>query len=73
MNKRLSEALARISELPEDRQEAAADLLIDFVEHPEVYELTPEQMAELDRRLDGDEDEIVSDEEVVAFFASLKA
>ena len=71
MNKRLSEAFERVSELPEERQEAAADLLIDFVEHPEAYELTPEQIAELDRRLD--DNEVASDEEVAAFFASLKA
>ncbi len=71
MNKRLSEALSRISELPDDRQEAAAELLLDFVEHPEAYELTPEQLAEIERRLD--DDDYASPEEVEAFFARLKA
>jgi putative addiction module component (TIGR02574 family) len=71
MNKRLSEALSRISELPDDRQEAAAELLLDFVEHPEAYELTPEQLAEIERRLD--DDDYASPEEVEAFFARFKA
>ena len=71
MNKRLSEALSRISELPEERQEAAADLLFDFVEHPEAYELTPEQIAEVERRLE--DDDYATAEEVEAFFARFKA
>jgi hypothetical protein len=71
MNKRLGEAVARVRELPEERQETAANLLFHFVEHPQAYELTPEQLEELDRRLDSDE--IASEEDVAAFFASLKA
>jgi hypothetical protein len=71
MNKRLSEALSRISELPEERQEAAADLLFDFVEHPEAYELTPEQIAEIDEALK--ENDYATPEEVEAFFAKFKA
>jgi hypothetical protein len=71
MNKRLSDAVSRLGKLPDEKQDAAASLLFDFIEHPEAYELTPEQIAELDRRLD-DED-YASDEEVQAFFARMKA
>jgi hypothetical protein len=71
MNKRLSEAFARIGQLPEERQEAAADLLDHFVEHPEAYELTSEQMAEIDEALK--EDDYATPEEAEAFFAKFKA
>jgi len=71
MNKRLSEAFERVSELPEERQEAAADLLIDFVEHPEAYEVTPEQIAEIDQARR--EDDYATPEEVEVFFAKFRA
>jgi hypothetical protein len=70
MNKQLSEAIARVSELPEDRQEAAAVLLLDFLDGGPDVELTPEQIAEIERRLE--EDEVASDEEVKAFFDRIK-
>jgi hypothetical protein len=70
MNKQLSEAIARVSELPEDRQEAAAVLLLDFLDGGPDIELTPEQIAEIERRLE--EDEVASDEEVKAFFDRIK-
>ena len=70
MNKQLSEVIARVSELPEDRQEAAAVLLLDFVDGGPDIELTPEQIAEIERRLE--EDEVASDEEVRAFFDRIK-
>ncbi len=72
MNKRLTEAISRVRELPEERQQAVATLLLDFLdnEHAENL-LTPEQIAELERRLD-DED-YASDKEVQAFFARFKA
>lgn len=72
MNSKLSQAIAKIRELSEDRQEAAADLLFEFVEHPDGFPvLTPEQQAELDRRLDGND--IASEQEVQTFFARFKA
>jgi len=72
MNKRLSDAISRLNELPEDRQEAVAELLLDYLDHEEVnIELTTEQIAELDRRLN--DDDFASEDEVKAFFASLKA
>jgi hypothetical protein len=72
MNSKLSDAISRVRELPEDRQEAAAALLLDFLEHGDAETtLSPEQIAELDRRLE--ENDIASDEEVKAFFARFKA
>lgn len=72
MNKRLSEAISRLSDLPEDRQQAAAVLLLDFLDNEDAeIELTPEQLAELDRRLD--DNDFASEEEAEAFFARLKA
>jgi putative addiction module component (TIGR02574 family) len=72
MNKRLSDAISRLNELPEDRQEAVAELLLDYLDHEEVnIELTAEHIAELDRRLN--DDDFASEDEVKAFFASLKA
>lgn len=69
MNKRLNEAITRVSKLPDEQQEAAAAVLLDFLEHGDV-DLTPEQIAEIERRLD--EDDIATDEEVEAFFKRLK-
>jgi vacuolar-type H+-ATPase subunit H len=71
MNKQLSEAIARIRALPEERQQEAAALLQDFLsQESEEIELTPEQIAEIERRLD--DDDIASDEEVKAFFDHFK-
>jgi len=59
--------IARLRELPEDRQQAAAAWLLDFLEHDqEEIELTPEQIAEIERRLE--EDDVATDAEVKAFF-----
>ena len=70
MNKQSGEAIKRVSELPEDRQEAAAALLLDFLDHDEDFELTPEEIAEIERRLK--ENDIVSDEEMKDFFDRAK-
>jgi hypothetical protein len=68
MNKQLSEAITKLGELPEDRQEQAALLLFDFIEQEESdVQLTPEQIAQIRRR--EDEDDVATDEEVKAFFA----
>jgi hypothetical protein len=71
MNKRLSDAIVRLKELPEERQEAAASLLFDFIDHGDDFELTPEQIAEIERRLESNE--VATDEEVKAFFERMKA
>jgi hypothetical protein len=70
MNKKLSEAIIRVSELPEDRQQAAAALLLDFLDHDQDFELTSEQMAEIERRLQ--ENDILSDKETKDFFDRMR-
>jgi hypothetical protein len=72
MNKRLEEAITKLRSQPEERQQEAAELLLDFLEHQsaDVY-LSPEQIAEVERRLE--EDDFATDEEVKAFFERLKA
>ena len=71
MNKRLNDAVTLVSELPDEQQEAAATLHLDFLSAGgEEIALTPEQIAEIERRLD--DDDIASDEETKAFFARMK-
>jgi len=71
MNKRLSEAIARLSELSDEQQEDAAALLIDFLDRGKVdADLTPERIAEIERRLE--EEDMATDEEVEARFARAK-
>ena len=72
MNKRLEEALARVYELPEDRQEAAALLLLAFLENRDPWlELTPEQMAIVEASAN-DPGDYATPEAVEAFFAKFK-
>jgi hypothetical protein len=67
MNKHLDEAIARLKALPEERQQAAALLLLDFLNHDEEdIELSPEQIAEIERRLA--EDDVATEDEVRGFF-----
>jgi hypothetical protein len=75
MNKELAAAIDRLGELTEERQQAAAAMILHFLEHDEEGDdpLTPEQWAEIERRLDEEDDEVATDEEVKAFFDSLKA
>ncbi len=71
MNKRLDEAITRFRELPEERQQAAAVLILDFLERDdEDIELSLEQIAEIERRLA--EDDVASDQEVRDFFDRMK-
>jgi hypothetical protein len=71
MNKHLEEAVARVKALSDDRQREAAELLFEFVanEHPDLY-LSPEQIAEIERRM-SDDGPYASDEEVRAVFDRL--
>jgi hypothetical protein len=72
MNRRLDEALTKVRALSDEEQQAAADLLLDYIEGTSTGTwLSPEQIAEIERRL-GDND-IASDEEVKAFFDRMKA
>ena len=69
--KELGDVIARLGDLPEDRQQAAAVLLLDFLEGTDDIVLTPEQLAEIERRLE-DED-FATDDEVRAFFDRIRA
>jgi hypothetical protein len=72
MNKRLDEALTKVRALSDEEQQAAAELLFEYLEATAAGTwLTPEQVAEIERRLK--EDDIASDEEVSAVFSHLKA
>ena len=68
MNRELSEAIARVSQLHDDQQQAAAALLFKFLEREN--ELTPAQISEIERRLA--KDDIATDAEVNAFFDRIK-
>jgi hypothetical protein len=63
MNKHLDEAITRLKALPEERQQAAALLLLDFLNHDEE---DIEQIAEIERRLA--EDDVATEDEVRGFF-----
>ena len=52
MNKKLEPAIKRVQTWPEERQEEAADLLFEMeAQSTSSYRLTPEQVAEVERRL----------------------
>ena len=68
MTERLEEAIAKLRKLPPDRQDEAADLLLSVVEEASgTPRLTPEQVAEVERRI-GNPSRYTSHEEVRAFF-----
>jgi hypothetical protein len=69
--KELNDVIARLGDLPDDRQQAAAVLLLDFLEGTDDIVLTPEQLAEIERRLE-DED-FATDDEARAFFDRIRA
>lgn len=72
MNKRLEDAIARLKSQPDERQQEAAEILFDFLEQDDAdLQLSPEQIAEIERRLE--EDDVATDEEVKAFFERFKA
>ncbi|NWG26049.1 MAG: hypothetical protein HXY30_16815 [Pseudorhodoplanes sp.] len=70
MNKQLDQAIARLRDLPEERQQEAAELLFDFLNGDLDVDVhfTPEQLEEIDRCLSADEP-FATDEEVRDFFA----
>ena len=68
MTERLEEAIAKLRKLPPDRQDEVADLLLSVVdEEPAVLRLTPQQAAEVERRL-SQPSQHVPHEEVRTFF-----
>jgi hypothetical protein len=71
MNKRLSDAIAKVQALPDDRQGEAAALLFEFLDQEQAeFTLTPEQIAEIERRLSDDEP-YATEDEVRAVFRRL--
>ena len=72
MNQQLEKAIERIKALPDDRQEEFAAMLFELLEieqNPELY-LSPEQIAEIERRA-FDDGPYATDEEVRSVFARL--
>ena len=71
MNKHLDDAITRLKSLPDNRQREAAEILFDFLEvESSDIDLTPEQIAEIKRRLTDDEP-FASEAEVRATFERL--
>jgi hypothetical protein len=71
MNRRLEEAIAQVEALPDDRQSEAAEVLFAFLDaQAGDIQLTPEQIAEIERRM-SDEEPFATDEEVRSTFARL--
>ena len=71
MNQLLEQALEQVKALPEERQQEAAQVLFAFLdqENPEL-DLSPEQIAEIERRM-SDDGPYTTDDEVRAVFARL--
>jgi hypothetical protein len=64
VNKHLNDAIERVKALADERQREAAEILLEFVEDQDSdIHLTPEQIAEIERRLSDDEP-YASDEDV---------
>jgi hypothetical protein len=73
MSKLLERAMAEIRRLPENRQDEAAAILLDFAaQESSADHLSPEQIADLEDRLASAPD-YATDEEVEALFRRLRA
>ena len=71
MTEPLEEAIAKLRKLPPDRQDEVVDLLLSVVdEDPAALRLTPEQAAEVERRL-AQPSQHVPHEEVRTFFQQI--
>jgi len=71
MNRQLEEVLEQVRELPDERQQEVAQVLLAFLDqqNPDLY-LSPEQIAEIERCMSDDEP-FASEEEVRSVFARL--
>jgi len=68
MTKLLEKAISRIRELPEDRQDELAEMLLDCADQPKVI-LTPEQIAEVELAIqEADAGKFATDEEMAALW-----
>jgi len=56
MNEKFEDAVAKVRALADERQQEAADLLIEYLQQksPEIY-LTPDQIVEMERSGSDDE------------------
>ena len=71
MNKQLDDAIARVRTLPDEQQREAARILLEFLDLQDSdMQLTPEQIAEIERRLSDDEP-YATGEEVRDLYARL--
>jgi hypothetical protein len=71
VNKQLDDAITRVKTLPDEQQREAAQVLLEFLDLQDSdMQLTPEQIAEIERRLSGDEP-YATGEEVRDLFARL--
>ena len=67
----LEKAIAEVRKLPDQRQDEAAEILFSMVSQDRShYQLSPEQLADLEERLAGPPDH-ATDEEVEAVFKRL--
>jgi hypothetical protein len=63
VNKQLDEAITRVRTLPDEQQREAAQILLEFLDlQNSDIQLTLEQVAEIERRLNDDEPYATSDE-----------
>ncbi len=71
MNQQLEEVLEQVKALPDERQQEVAQVLLAFLDqqNPDLY-LSPEQIAEIERRM-SDDGPYASGEEVRSVFARL--
>ena len=71
MNRHLDDAIAQVKSLSDEGQREAAALLFEFLDQQKSdIRLTPEQVAEIERRL-GDDEPFASDQEVRDLYARL--
>jgi hypothetical protein len=71
MNHQLEEVLEHVKALPDEQQQEVAQVLLAFLDqqNPDLY-LSPEQIAEIERRM-ADDGPYASDEEVRETFDRL--
>jgi hypothetical protein len=71
VNKQLDDAITRVKTLPDEQQREAAQILLEFLDLQDSdMQLTPEQIAEIERRLSDDEP-YATGEEVRDLYARL--
>jgi hypothetical protein len=73
MSKLLEKAISRVRELPEERQEALAELMLDFADHPEEWALTDAQLADVEfAKQEAREGKFASEQEMAEIWRSFR-